>query len=111
MNLQRRTTRIALLLLLILCQTALFSAVSALAADPTVEEAIRALGTDSRSQLIKAIQQLGALNDGAALPALEALQDKRLLYTQAGQVVIVDEQTEDMRDALTGEMVEIAEDD
>ena len=69
---------------------------------------LHGLGAKSRRDVRQAITALGRLNDPAALPALEALGDRRLRVDEAGLVSIKGEDGS-LRDALSGETVELDE--
>ena len=72
---------------------------------------LKRLGAKSRTQIKQAVTDLGTLNDPAALPALEALGDRRLRVDEAGAVYIQDT-VGGLRDVLGGlsaERVEIDE--
>ena len=78
------------------------------AAEPAeLAELLKGLGAKSRSHIRQAIGELGRLNDPAALPALEALGERRLRVDEAGHVYISheDEQDDGLRAALSGEPV------
>ena len=64
-------------------------------------ELLKGLGAKSRSHIRQAIGELGRLNDPAALPALEALGERRLRVDEAGNVYI--SQEDGLRAALSGE--------
>ena len=66
-------------------------------------ELLKGLGAKSRSHIRQTIGELGRLNDPAALPALEALGERRLRVDEAGNVYIVEE--DGLRAALSGEPV------
>lgn len=74
-------------------------------------ELLKGLGAKSRSHIRQAIGELGRLNDPAALPALEALGERRLRVDEAGNVYISQEdgqndgQDDGLRAALSGEPV------
>ena len=70
-------------------------------------ELLKGLGAKSRSHIRQAIGELGRLNDPAALPALEALGERRLRVDEAGNVYISQEDGQDdgLRAALSGEPV------
>src|SRR5437868_3826903 len=61
---------------------------SAAAADLAAE--VRALGSTSAEEIQKAITALGERGDAAALPALEALYDERLVVGPDGAVYVKD---------------------
>ncbi|MGE0826441.1 MAG: urea ABC transporter permease subunit UrtB [Candidatus Binatia bacterium] len=68
---------------------------------------IRALGASSPLELQQAVAAIGAQNDVAALPALEALRDRRLRSDNSGNVYIIDEDEKTVRDAVTQEIVSV----
>lgn len=72
------------------------------AADNDLASLLRGLGAKSRTHIRQAIRDLGRLNDPAALPALEALGERRLRVDEAGNIYI---KTEDgrVRTALSEE--------
>lgn len=69
---------------------------------------LKGLGAKSRRDVRQAITALGTLNDPAALPALEALGDRRLRVNETGIIYIKDEDGS-LRDALSGEAAELDE--
>jgi urea transport system permease protein len=84
---------------------------SSAAAEDDLATLLKGLGAKSRTQIKQAITDLGTLNDPAALPALEALGDRRLRVDETGTVYIQDKDGS-LRDALSGlpaEHVEIDE--
>ncbi len=58
------------------------------AADNELVSLLKGLGAKSRILIRQAISNLGRLNDAAALPALEALSERRLRVDEAGNVYI-----------------------
>ncbi len=77
------------------------------AAENDLATLFNGLGAKSRTQIRQTITDLGTLNDPAALPALEALGDRRLRVDEAGAVYIKDEDGS-LRDALGGRLAERA---
>ena len=77
------------------------------AAENDLATLLNGLGAKSRTQIRQTITDLGTLNDPAALPALEALGDRRLRVDEAGAVYIKDEDGS-LRDALGGRLAERA---
>ena len=77
------------------------SPVGAIAAEKDLAALLKGLGAKSRREVRQAITALGALNDPAALPALEALADRRLRVDEAGIIYIKDEDGS-IREALSG---------
>ena len=75
----------------------------AAASDAELDSALRGLGSSSRSTILLSIEQLAALDDGRALPALQALLDKRLRADGEGRVFIVSENGASVVDARSGE--------
>ena len=71
------------------------------------ESTLKELGNKSRSKIKIAVQNLGALGNPAALPALEALKDKRLGITEEGNLVILNKSGDQGNDFLSGEKVDI----
>ena len=69
---------------------------------------LKGLGAKSRGDVRQAITALGALNDPAALPALEALSERRLRVNEAGSIYIKDEDGS-IRAALGGKTAELDE--
>ena len=92
-------------LILLLC---LPSPPGASAAGGDLASLLQGLGAKSRRDVRQAITALGTLNDPAALPALEALGDRRLRVDKAGLVYIKGEDSS-LRDALSGETVALDE--
>lgn len=71
--------------------------------------ALQGLGARDRSEIERTVTALGLRNDPAALPALEALRDRRLRVDDAGQLYIVgDDGT--VRDAVSGALAPVATD-
>jgi len=71
------------------------------------ESLLKDLGNKSRSKIKIAVQNLGDLGNPAALPALEALKDKRLGITEEGNLVILNKSGDQGNDFLSGEKVDI----
>jgi len=71
------------------------------------ESILKELGNKSRSKIKIAVQNLGDLGNPAALPALEALKDKRLGITEEGNLVILNKSGDQGNDFLSGEKVDI----
>ncbi|MBF0509070.1 MAG: urea ABC transporter permease subunit UrtB [Deltaproteobacteria bacterium] len=67
-----------------------------------LEESIGHLGSSSRQEIIAAVEALRQLGDHRALPALEALLDRRLRVTKAGRILIKVKNGHGMMDAVTG---------
>ncbi len=65
---------------------------AALASD--LQSTLAGLGAKRRSDIKQAVVALGTLNDPAALPALEALRDRRLRVDETGSVYIMSEDGE-----------------
>ena len=78
------------------------------AAENDLVTLLKGLGAKSRPQIKQAITDLGTLNDPAALPALEALGDRRLRVDKSGAVYLQDKNGS-LRDALSGLPAEIDE--
>jgi urea transport system permease protein len=72
------------------------------------ESLLNDLGNKSRSKIKIAVQKLGELGNPAAIPALTALQNKRLATTGDGNLVILSEIEKQGVDALTGERLDLA---
>ncbi|NOY45868.1 MAG: urea ABC transporter permease subunit UrtB [Deltaproteobacteria bacterium] len=73
-----------------------------------LEEALRGLGSKSRKTILRSIKDLGRAGDPAALPALEALRDRKLRVDEQDRVLILADDGTLARDALTGEEVPVA---
>jgi urea transport system permease protein len=71
-------------------------------AEDELSALVRGLGASSPTELEQAVAALGARNDPQALPALEALRDRRLRVDDAGAVYIVSEDGSIVRDAVGG---------
>ena len=99
---------ISLLFLSLILLLGLPSPPGASAAGGDLASLLQGLGAKSRRDVRQAITALGTLNDPAALPALEALGDRRLRVDEAGLVYIKAEDGS-LRDALSGETVELDE--
>ncbi|MFP6578618.1 MAG: urea ABC transporter permease subunit UrtB [Myxococcota bacterium] len=76
-DLLRSSRRYRLWLVFLLCVQALAAPASA-EGDEAFASALAGLGSSSRTRMIEAVEQLAALGDDRALPALEALADRRL---------------------------------
>ena len=66
-----------------------------------LEETVAGLVSKSRSKIVSTIKRLGKLDDAAALPALEALYEKRLRAGAGGRVYLVRPDSGDIVDAIT----------
>lgn len=82
-----------------------FSISSAIADE--LETHLQGLTAESRTKLKKAVTALGDLGNPAALPALEALHEKRLRVDESGRLIILHDLGDSGRDAITGELIEI----
>ena len=71
------------------------------------ESLLKDLGNKSRSKIKIAAQKLGELGNPTALPALSALENKRLATTDEGKLVILNKGENQGIDALTGKKVDI----
>ncbi len=71
------------------------------------ESTLKELGNKSRSKIKIAVQKLGELGNPTALPALSALENKRLATTDEGKLVILNKRENQGIDALTGKKVDI----
>lgn len=71
------------------------------------ESLLNDLGNKSRSKIKIAVQKLGELGNPTALPALSALENKRLATTDEGKIVILNKGENQGIDALTGKKVDI----
>jgi len=96
-------TRLFGFFILVLACTSSISTVEANDFESTLKE----LGNKSRSKIKIAVQNLGDLGNPAALPALEALKDKRLGITEEGNLVILNKSGDQGNDFLSGEKVDI----
>lgn len=63
---------------------------------------LRGLGAANPHEIEQAVTALGTRNDPQALPALEALRDRRLRVDEAGGVYLVNEDGATARDAVSG---------
>jgi len=76
------------------------------AAEPlTFEEAMRHLGSTSRKDIQRGLEELAELSDPRSLPALEALIARQLRSDSDGTLYIIDPEDDTIRNALTGEVV------
>ena len=82
--------------------------IAAQAAENDLASLLKGLGAKGRSDVRRTITALGRLNDPAALPALEALRDRRLRIDIAGIIYIKDDGGS-LRDALSSQSVEVDE--
>ncbi len=91
----------------IICFISIALTLQGLTAGPAVGQdspsAINSLAADSRNVIMHAIEALPTLGDKTVLPALLALQDKRLGRDAQGRAVIVDEEKASAVYADTGE--------
>ncbi len=71
------------------------------------ESALKDLGNKSRSKIKIAVKLLGDMGNPAALPALEALRNKRLQVSEGGTLIILDESGDQGHDALSGKQVDL----
>ncbi|MCY4388873.1 MAG: urea ABC transporter permease subunit UrtB [Desulfurellaceae bacterium] len=99
---------ISLLFLSLILLLGLPSPPRASAAGGDLASLLQGLGAKSRRDVRQAITALGTLNDPAALPALEALGDRRLRIDKAGLVYIKGEDGS-LHDALSGATVALDE--
>ena len=76
---------------------------TATAASADFESAFRGLGSSNRNTVRQSIDELAELNDERALPALEALQQKRLRAGDSGELFIESEAGDSFVVALTGQ--------
>ncbi|NQZ97393.1 MAG: urea ABC transporter permease subunit UrtB [Myxococcales bacterium] len=82
--------------------------VEALAGEaPDFDDALRGLGSKSRTTILQSIEKLSELSDPRSLSALEALLDKRLRSDGSAGLFIVDDAGESFVDALSGEGVRV----
>jgi len=81
-----------------------FSSSSAIADE--LETHLQELAAKSRTKLRKAVTALGDLGNPAALPALEALQEKQLRIDASGRLIILNDLGDSGQDAITGESIE-----
>lgn len=72
------------------------------------ESAIKDLGNKSRSKIKIAVKRLGNMGNLKALPALEALKNKRLKVSEEGVLIILNEAGDQGRDALNGNSVDLS---
>ncbi|MBF0481327.1 MAG: urea ABC transporter permease subunit UrtB [Desulfovibrionaceae bacterium] len=66
-------------------------------------KAVAGLGSDSRQTILDSLDAVAGLGDPRALPALDALQDRRLKRDAAGRVLIVSKDGASAVDAASGE--------
>jgi urea transport system permease protein len=71
-------------------------------------QAIDQLGSSSRAKIRKAVKALGALGDPRALPALEALRDRRLVVDENGRVYLRAADGDGLIAPLTGDALSAA---
>lgn len=72
------------------------------------ESTIIDLGSKSRSKIKSAVKRLGNMGNLKALPALEALKNKRLKVSEDGALIILNEAGDQGRDALRGNPVDLS---
>ncbi len=92
---------------LVFLASSLLVSASAAHAGEDLASALKGLGAASPSELERAVAAIGARNDPAALPALEALRDRRLRVDEAGTIYIVNEDGAVVREALSGAPVSV----
>src|ERR1051326_5517919 len=71
-------------------------------ADEDLPSLLRGLGSPNPSEIASTVAAIGARNDSAALPVLEALRDRRLRVDEAGALYIVSEDGTSVREAVSG---------
>ncbi len=71
------------------------------------ELTIKDLGNKSRSKIKMAVKRLGNMGNLKALPALEALKNKRLKISEDGVLIILNGPGDQGRDALNGNPVDL----
>jgi len=72
------------------------------ASDGAFIETLQGLGSRERGIILQSIETLGRMGNPAALPALEALENKQLRSDETGRVFIVSEGGSAAKDAITG---------
>jgi len=73
------------------------------AAGGDYQKAVAGLASDNRQTIIESLDAIARLGDPRALPALDALQDRRLKYDAKGRALIVAKDERAAVDAVTGE--------
>ncbi|WP_457572171.1 urea ABC transporter permease subunit UrtB [Desulfovulcanus sp.] len=68
-----------------------------------LSQALAGLGAKSRKKILKSVKKLGQIGDPAAIPALEALQDRNLRVDANGRLYIMTEDDTSAKDLFTGE--------
>ncbi len=71
-------------------------------ADEDLPSLLRGLGSPNPGEIASTVAAIGARNDSAALPALEALRDRHLRVDEAGALYIVSEDGKSAREAVSG---------
>ena len=71
------------------------------------ESALKDLGNKSRSKIKLAVKRLGNMGNPRALPALEALKNKRLKISEDGALIILNAVGDQGHDALNGNPVDL----
>ena len=71
------------------------------------ESALKDLGNKSRSKIKLAVKRLGNMGNPRALPALEALRNKRLKISEDGALIILNAVGDQGHDALNGNPVDL----
>ena len=71
------------------------------------ELALKDLGNKSRSKIKLAVKRLGNMGNPRALPALEALKNKRLKISEDGALIILNAVGDQGHDALNGNPVDL----
>lgn len=88
-----------------------FKAARAAAGDASGDEfiqALRGLGSQERGTILQSIETLGRIGNPAALPALEALENRQLRSDETGRIFILSEDGSAATDAVTGNPAETA---
>ena len=71
------------------------------------ESALKDLGNKNRSKIKLAVKSLGNMGNPKALPALEALKNKRLKISEDGALIILNAVGDQGHDALNGNPVDL----
>ena len=72
-----------------------------------IESALKDLGNKSRSKIKLAVKRLGNMGNPRALPALEALKNKRLKISEDGALIILNAVGDQGHEALNGNPVDL----
>ncbi|MBT8764323.1 urea ABC transporter permease subunit UrtB [Desulfohalobiaceae bacterium Ax17] len=106
-----KNTTIVIILIGLLLQLFAVNVNAAPSTNMELSQALAGLGAKSRKKIIKSVKKLGQIGDPAAIPALEALQERKLRADANGRIYIINDDGTSAKEALTGETYTGAIDD